>query len=54
MGRGDTINLTDNDNRELYNQYYIRASDIEYYINNNGELCIRYNTEAVKAAAVSI
>ena len=54
LGRGDVINLTDDDNVELYNQYYIRASDIEYYINNSGELVIRYNTEAVKAAAVGM
>ena len=54
LGRGDTIKLTNDMNVELYNQYYIRPSDIEYYINNNGELCIRYNSEAVKAAAVSI
>ena len=54
LGRGDTIKLTDDMNVELYNQYYIRPSDIEYHINNNGELVIRYNTAAVKASAVSI
>ena len=30
LGRGDTINLTDNDNRELYNQYY-QLSKSNYY-----------------------
>ena len=27
LGRGDTIKMTDDNNVELYNQYYIRPSD---------------------------